>query len=210
MFGLLAVIYVSTAIITVSATSANLSAATSVLIGTNSITSGIPTVSVTATNPATATTDATVTVNMFSNSFILDPTLQSTDHSSNDSRRSNSNRAILITALVVLGIIVFITVIIIALIVIVFWKEKKSRQCNKPEEVYYSTISGANVQKDAKSKPEIVNSEGEAYMDMTKNVFPTITNKVALQDNPSYFIPFDHPHEIEDDLACAYVNIKLQ
>jgi len=103
-------------------------------------------------------------------------------------------------------IIAFITVIIIVLIFIVFWKEKKNRRCNKPEEVYYSTIDEVKV-KIAKNKPEVVNSETEAhYTDIAENIYSTITNKVTLQlqDNPSYFIPSDHPHKIKDDPACEH------
>ena len=106
-----------------------------------------------------------------------------------------------------LVIIVFITVIIIVLIVIVFWKEKKNRQCNKPEEVYYSTVDEVKIQKIAKNKPEVANNETEAhYTDITENVYSTITNKVTLQlqDNPSYFIPSDHPYKIKDDPACEH------
>ena len=93
------------------------------------------------------------------------------------------------------------------IIVIVFWKEKTSKQCTKPEKVYYSTIDEAKLQRITKNKPEAINSEMNKeepeYMEISESAYSTIAGKVAVQDNPYYSIPSDHPAKTKDNLAYA-------
>ena len=93
------------------------------------------------------------------------------------------------------------------IIVVVFWKESKSKQCTKPEKVYYSTIDEAKLQGIAKNKLEAINSETNKeepeYMEIFESAYSTIAGKVAVQDNPYYSIPSDHPAKTKDNLAYA-------
>ena len=195
------------------------------LIGTTRITtSSINTITSTAAAAAAPTTtvkdpytsiNATVIVNIPSNSSTVDPTSQSDNNNNNtnninnnsNDNNSKSSSVGIILALVVLVIIVFITITVVVIIVVVFWKERKSKQCTKPEKVYYSTIDEAKLQGIAKNKLEAINSETNKeepeYMEIFKSAYSTIAGKVAVQDNPYYSIPSDHPAKTKDNLAYA-------
>ena len=90
----------------------------------------------------------------------------------------------------------------------IFWRERKSKRHTKEESVYYSTIDETKSQRTPKYKTEtvyseIVDEEEPCYMKTSKCTQSTMTEKVTIQDNPSYFLLSDHHVKIEDNPAYS-------
>ena len=77
----------------------------------------------------------------------------------------------------------------------VVWKERKSKQQIKPEDVYYSTIDETTLQRSSKNKPKATHNEVDdkeephyIFMEVVESAKCTKADKVVIQDNPSYSI----------------------
>ena len=78
------------------------------------------------------------------------PTLSSISQSDDN----NSSSVGVTVAIVVLVVVVLITITVVVIKMIVVWKERKSKQHTKPEDVYYSTIDETILPRLPTSKPE--------------------------------------------------------
>ena len=96
--------------------------------------------------------------------------------------------------------------------IIVVWKERKSKQQTKPEDVYYSTIDETTLQRTPRNKPKATHSEVDnmklskenpQYMEIGKSAKCTKADKVVMQDNPSYSVPSDQV-KMQDNPAYSY------
>ena len=139
------------------------------------------------------------------------PTLTST--SSDDNSSSNVGVTV---AIVVLVVVVLITITVVVIGIIVVWKERKNKQCTKPEGVYYSTIDETILQQTPKNKPELTHNEVDdkkptkenpQYTEIVKSADCTRADKVVMQDNPSYSAPSDQV-KMQDNPAYGSLSIK--
>ena len=148
----------------------------------------------TTTTTTINTTDITTTVELLTSS----PTLSSSSLtlSSSSLTLSSSSSSVGVTvAIVVVLVVVLIIITVVVIGIIVVWKERKSKQHIKPEDVYYSTIDETTLQRTSKNKPQATHNEVDdkeephyIFMEVVKSAKCTKADKVAMQDNPSYSI----------------------
>ena len=176
------------------------------------------------TIPTSITTDATITTRINTTDTyssittttigqLTSPTLSSTSSDRND---NNSSSVGVTVAIVVLVVVVLITITVVVIGIIVVWKERKSKQHTKPEDVYYSTIDETTLQRTPKNKPEATDNEVDdkklskenpQYMEIVISADCTRADKVVIQDNPSYSVPSDQV-KMQDNPAYGSLSIK--
>ena len=165
---------------------------------TSSVVLGIGSSSSTITTTPTST-NTTLIINS--------PTLSS----SSQSDGNNSFGVVVAVAIVVLVVVVLIIITVVVIGIIVVWKKKKSIQHIKPEDVYYSTIDEITLPKSPTKKPaaesdyiemnDKQDNKEPQYINIPDNSHSTKQgNKVAMKDNPAYFIPSD---EIQDNSVIS-------
>ena len=122
----------------------------------------------------------------------------------------NSSSVGVIVAIVVLVVVVFIIITVVVVGIIVVWKRKKSERHTKQEDVYYTTIDEATLQRSPTDKPISVYSEmndgqdskGPKYMDASKS-FAKKEDEVSIQDNPAYSISSAQQVNMQDNPAYS-------
>ena len=124
----------------------------------------------------------------------------------------NSSSVGVIVAIVVLVVVVFIIITVVVVGIIVAWKRKKSKQHTKRENVYYTTNDDTTVKRSPATEPGMndgQDSREPQYMDIPEGIHSTKQpGKVAMQDNPAYFI--EHQVKLQDNPAYSTSANKIE
>ena len=110
--------------------------------------------------------------------------------------------------MLIVVILIIITLSVVGIRIV--WKAKKSKQCNKPEGIYYSTIDETKLRRTTNNKLEASHSEltdmqlGKEephYMEISKDTpGATVANKVEMQHNLFLLI----------GLKCKIIQLMLE
>ena len=137
----------------------------------------------------TTTSDTYTSIAPYTTELLTSPSLSL---ASDNNKKKSSSAGVIVALLVV----VLITITIFVVGISIVRRAKKSKQCSKPESVYYSTIDETRLQRTTSMKSEAAHSEltdvwlskeEPQYMEIFRNTPGSpLADKVKMQDNPSY------------------------